>query len=264
MRKAVVACMVVLMCSLAASPAVAGVDPGVADTVRLSSVAWNGDTAFSMDLSTATDDSLEQATVILTWSTSEIQIDSVSLVGSRWATQVAGGNGAFVATQGEVGGTPSAVHYNISFLPFGQLLPPGDGLACRIHWSKTTTVTQSSITVDSSTTSSGGAVVNSMLFGTSALGADNYVPQFIAGDITADLCDCPWQSDFDQNSVQDALDLNALIDILFFGTPDVQDPQCPKFRADFNCDGVPDALDLNDMVDRLFFGGSPPCDPCAP
>jgi len=264
MRKAVIVLVAISLCALAASPAMAGVDPGVADTVRLGAVAWDGDTTFSMDLSTATDDSLKQATIVLTWSTSEIQIDSVSLVGSHWVDQVTGGNGFFVGTQGEIGGTPSAVHYNISFLPFGQLLPPGDGLACRIHWSKTTTVTHANITVDSSTTSSGGAVVNSTLFGTSALEADNYVPQFIAGDITATLCDCPYQADLDESSFLDAIDLNSMIDILFFGGTDSQDPQCPITRSDFNCDTFPDALDLNAMIDHLFFGGGLPCDPCTP
>ena len=256
--------MAISVWALASSSVLAGVDPGVADTVRLSAVAWDGQTPFTMDLSTATDDSLKQATIVLTWSTSEIQIDSVSLVGSRWATQVTAGAGAFVATPGEIGGSPSAVHYNISFLPFGQLLPPGDGLAARIYWSKTTTVTQSTITVDSSTTSSGGAVVNSTLFGTSALAADNYVPQFVEGVISATLCDCPFQADFDENTLLDALDLNAVIDVLFFGGTNPQDPQCPTTRTDFNCDTFPDALDLNDMIDHLFFGGPPPCDPCAP
>ena len=76
-------------------------------------------------------------------------------------------------------------------------------------------------------------------------------------------CDCPYQSDFDANGILDALDLNELIDILFFGGVNPQDPLCPTTRGDFDNSGVPDALDLNDLIDHLFFGGTPPVDPCA-
>ena len=77
-------------------------------------------------------------------------------------------------------------------------------------------------------------------------------------------CDCPYQSDFNADSFLDALDLNAMIDALFFGGSDPQDPDCPATRADFNFDGVADALDLNVLIDHLFFAGNPPCDPCNP
>lgn len=77
-------------------------------------------------------------------------------------------------------------------------------------------------------------------------------------------CDCPLQADFDANGSLDALDLNALIDALFFAGANPQDSGCPTTRGDFNNDGAPDALDLNDLIDHLFFGGSPPVNPCAP
>lgn len=77
-------------------------------------------------------------------------------------------------------------------------------------------------------------------------------------------CDCPLQADFDESSAIDALDLNAQIDVLFFGGTDIMDPNCPITRADFNADGAADALDLNDLIEYLFFSGSDPCDPCDP
>lgn len=255
-------CVLTLMVLFGMSVSVsAGVDPGARDSVWLEDVVWDGDTNFSTELYTETDDSLKQATIILTWSSSQIQIDSVSLIGSRWASQVIGGSGFFVATPGEVGGVPSDVHYNISFLPFGQLLPTGSGLACRIHWSKTTTITEELITVDTSTTSS-GEVVNTTLFGTSSLEADNFVPAFDGSVIDAVLCNCPSQADINGDQTLDAVDLNALIDIVFFGVDDVQDPQCPNSRTDLNCDNFPDAIDLNLMINLLFFNGDDPCDPC--
>ncbi|MBD3297412.1 MAG: hypothetical protein GF341_02070 [candidate division Zixibacteria bacterium] len=250
-----------LVCGFALN-ASAGVDPGARDSVWLEDVVWDGDTNFTTDLYTETDDSLKQATIVLMWSSNQIEIDSVSLIGSRWETQVTGGNGFFVGTYGEVGGVPSDVHYNISFLPFGQLLPTGSGLAGRIHWSRTTTVTEELFTVDTSTTSS-GSVVNTTLFGTSSLEGDNFVPAFDTGEIDAILCDCPSQGDISDDDVLDAVDLNMLIDIIFFNAPDVQDPQCPDARSNLNCDAVSDAVDLNILIEVLFFNGSA-CDPCQP
>jgi hypothetical protein len=55
-----------------------------------------------------------------------------------------------------------------------------------------------------------------------------------------------------------------LIDVIFAGTPEVQDPGCPTSRGDFDCDGFPTALDLGGLIDHIFAGGDPPCDPCAP
>jgi PKD repeat protein len=77
------------------------------------------------------------------------------------------------------------------------------------------------------------------------------------------LCICFNQSDFDEDAFLTALDLSEMIDILFNGHEDVQDPDCPMPRADFDCDGFSTALDLSALVDHLFSGGDGPCDPCA-
>lgn len=75
-------------------------------------------------------------------------------------------------------------------------------------------------------------------------------------------CDCPWQSDYNEDSIQNAVDLNFLIDVIFFGEVNTVDPSCPGFRMDYNCSGEVDAVDINFLVDLLFFGGPPACDPC--
>jgi hypothetical protein len=77
-------------------------------------------------------------------------------------------------------------------------------------------------------------------------------------------CSCPSQGDFDEDGFLTALDLSAMIDILFAGQPDVKDPVCPSPRADFDCDGFSTALDLSGLIDHLFAGGPPPCDLCTP
>ena len=57
-------------------------------------------------------------------------------------------------------------------------------------------------------------------------------------------CFCFNEGDLDGDSFFDAVDLAFVIDIVFFGQPDVLDPGCPMTRSDFNCDGFADAVDL--------------------
>ena len=85
---------------------------------------------------------------------------------------------------------------------------------------------------------------------------------FTKGVVTVLACECAYQCDFDADGFATALDLGSLIDVLFAGAPNIQDPTCPGARADFDCDGFPTALDLGGLVDYLFAGGDPPCNPC--
>jgi hypothetical protein len=75
-------------------------------------------------------------------------------------------------------------------------------------------------------------------------------------------CYCPYQCDYDEDTFLTALDLGALIDILFGGDPDIQDPRCSSPKADFDCDAFSTALDLSGLIDHLFASGAGPCDPC--
>ena len=64
------------------------------------------------------------------------------------------------------------------------------------------------------------------------------------------------RGDMNGDGFRDAVDLNSLIDVLFFnGTAG-----CPPYVSDFNCDGFADATDLNGLIDFLFFDPAPP--PC--
>lgn len=97
-------------------------------------------------------------------------------------------------------------------------------------------------------------------------GAGNYSAHSepLTIDAAGPTCACLCQGDFDCNGNRDAVDLNALIDILFFAGANVMDEGCPTSRADVDCDGSPTALDLNTLIDHLFFSGAAPCDPCIP
>jgi len=64
--------------------------------------------------------------------------------------------------------------------------------------------------------------------------------------------------DLDGDGFLTALDLGALIDVLFAGA---SVPVPPPERADLNCDGFPDALDLALLIDVLFAGEPAPSCP---
>jgi len=91
---------------------------------------------------------------------------------------------------------------------------------------------------------------------------DGIPATFTKGVITVLACDCSFQSDFDGDNFVTALDLGSMIDLLFAGATDIQDPACPSTRSDFDCDGFATALDLGGLIDYLFAGGDSPCDPC--
>jgi len=85
---------------------------------------------------------------------------------------------------------------------------------------------------------------------------------FTKGTIDVIPCDCPYQGDYDRSGFCSSADCGLLIDILFAGAPDVQDPVCPAPRSDMDCDGFTTPMDLAYMIDYLWAGGSHPCDPC--
>ncbi len=66
------------------------------------------------------------------------------------------------------------------------------------------------------------------------------------------------RGDLDDDGFITALDLAALVDVLFAGAPILA--PAPE-RADLNCDGFPDALDLAIIIDHLFAGRPEPTCP---
>jgi len=89
-----------------------------------------------------------------------------------------------------------------------------------------------------------------------------FVPAFVPGMVTVDVCECPYQADLDADGFNTAIDLAAVIDILFAGQTDPQDANCPTTRGDFDCDGYTTVVDLSDVVDLLYASAAPPCIPC--
>ncbi len=61
--------------------------------------------------------------------------------------------------------------------------------------------------------------------------------------------------DLNDDGVLDAVDLNTLIEVIFFNG---EVPVPPEERADINCDGVFDAVDLNQLINVIFFNAPQP------
>jgi hypothetical protein len=75
-------------------------------------------------------------------------------------------------------------------------------------------------------------------------------------------CECPFQADYEEDGFITSLDLCRMINVMFHGGVDPQDPLCPTTRTDFDCDCFPTAIDLILMIDHLFCNGPAPCSPC--
>lgn len=267
--KRILAVNAVWLCCVSSSVlALTGPDPGAPDSIWLDPVpaCVQGDTTFTTTLYTANDEPLKHATIVLAWTSPQIGIDSVSLIGSRWQTMVTGGNGFFVADTGLVDGVLTPTRYNISFLPFTSLLSTGSGAACQIYWHRSgpPPASDTLVVVDTSTTSSAPSVRNSTLFGTSSQPADNFVPAFVPDTIHVCPCLCGHQGDPNGNGLIDVLDVVALVDRSFGGATCTKDPICPAERCDFNGDGATDVLDVVAVIDYAFSGGPPPAAICAP
>ena len=81
-------------------------------------------------------------------------------------------------------------------------------------------------------------------------------------------CACPNQGDISPrptgDGVIDVFDVIEIIGIAFSGSPDIQDPPCPKTRGDVDNNGVTDVFDVIYLIATAFSGGANPLDPCAP
>ncbi|MBD3297045.1 MAG: hypothetical protein GF341_00155, partial [candidate division Zixibacteria bacterium] len=65
----------------------------------------------------------------------------------------------------------------------------------------------------------------------------------------------PQRGDLNGDGVLDAVDLNIVINMVFFNEPLPDPPQL----LDLNCDGFPDAVDFNYLIEHIFFNGPLPC-----
>jgi hypothetical protein len=80
-------------------------------------------------------------------------------------------------------------------------------------------------------------------------------------------CDCSQHGDVaNDDGILDMLDVMCLVYHLFAGADTTQrDLSCPHVnRGDLDCDNFGTALDLCALIDVVFAGKDMPCQPCTP
>lgn len=89
------------------------------------------------------------------------------------------------------------------------------------------------------------------------------LPAFTKGTITVS-CSCPSQGDMILFGEINIFDVIYVINVVFSGRPDMQDPQCSTGRSDVNADGISDVFDVIYLIATSFENGPAPADPCGP
>ena len=255
---AIVALLLAVFCAVCVptSQAVAWKsDPNVPDTLTIPSFDWRGDTLVTLPISTSTDDSLAIAQIVLTWDNPALKVISVNLTVGRWNVP-----GYHRWTKS---GTSNGVV--MAFIPTQRRLPPGSGVVAQIQFGRDSAYTfdQDFVIEPGTITPAPPLTEYASMF--ADLANDPFLPGLIQeGTVTYSPCFCEEHGKISGNNDITALDLNDMIDDLFFSSPlPPTDPDCPHIhRGDFNCDNTYDALDLNAIIDYLFFAGASPCDPC--
>lgn len=82
-------------------------------------------------------------------------------------------------------------------------------------------------------------------------------------NVTPSDCICACWADPKCNGAHNAVDLNIVINVVFFGMIPPASPHCPRSDVDVNCDCLESAIDVAVYVNRVYFGGVFSCDPCA-
>lgn len=252
---ALLAASVLIVCLPAENADAWKSDPNTPDTLTIPSFEWRGDTLVTIDISTSTDDSLSIAQIVLTWDNPALRLVSVNLTVGRWNVP-----GYHRWTKS---GTNNGVV--LAYLPTQRRLPPGSGAVARLQFDR-----DSAFTLTEDFTIEPGLITPAPPLATyesmfADLANDPYVPAIIqAATVTYSPCFCEEHGKIANNNDITALDLNVMIDGLFFGAPaPTKDPDCPHIhRGDFNCDNSYDALDLNALIEYLFYGGATLCNPC--
>jgi PKD repeat protein len=135
-------------------------------------------------------------------------------------------------------------------------LPPGSGPMARVHY-RVRNFASPGDTAYIGTEPMGSYSVETQTVTT------QFAPIFNGGTLhVVPSCVCANQGDTEPDGFITSVDLAACIDILFAGSPDVQDIDCPTPRFDLDCDGFTTSLDLTVIISYLFESGPGPCDPC--
>lgn len=226
-------------------------DPGIADTVRIDSVAAFTNAGTSVPIYFYNDEPLAGIEVTFRFSSPAIQIDSFSFAGGRIQ---------FYSIKG-LTALPGG-HTIYCILSAGEtLIPTGNGMLGKLFLSWDVNIAPQVAVIDTITITNVD-VVYSTSFSTTA--ANNFKPRFRQGKVNIQQgfgCCIGVRGNFngDTGETVNIADLTAMVNYLFKGGAPAD---CPA-EANINADTSPDAnvADLTYLVNFLFKGGPGP-QPC--
>lgn len=233
------------------APNIAAQDPGLPDTVRVDSVGAFTNTGVAVPVYFTNDQTLGGLEVTVTFSSPDIQVDSVSFVGGRLESYSV--KGTFAPPGG----------YSIYCIPFSgePTIPAGSGLLAQLYLSWDVAILPQFVTIDTITILNVD-VEYSTTFSTAD--AQQFRPQYEPGYLNIEqgfgcCVGIRGNIDGDEDESINITDLSRLIAIMFRGAPPAD---CPE-EANVNGDDSeqPNVTDLTYLIAFLFRGGPEPA-PC--
>ena len=238
-----------LLLAVAINGVAQAADPGIADTVRIDSVAVSGVSNAQIPIRFYNDEELGGIEITIHHNSANITIDSVSYAGSRVAS---------IASKGKIINGNNIVMY---CLPFPSGIPAGSGLFARVYVSFASNLPEELITFDSVTVTI-SAQVHTTSFSTTS--AESFKPKFQKGYLLINgSCCIGIRGNINGDAAQaiTILDLSYLVTYMF--RPGGPPPPCMR-EANVNGVGAsdgPNIQDLTYLVSYMFRNGPAPV-PC--
>jgi len=223
-------------------------DTLIPDTVRVASVnasVTSGQAQAPVDF--YNDEVLAGISLVLTWDSPDVAVDSFSFAGGRLQD---------ILTKGVAYGGNYIIAFCLPWGP-GELIQPGTGNLGTLFFSYSTGISPQQVLIDSITIILGD-IQHSTTF--SDASSNEFAPQFVPGGINIVAGCCIGDRGNVDNSSGDAVDiadLTYLVEYLFGGGP----PPVCEDEANMNGQADVDIGDLTYIVEYLFGGGPAPV-PC--
>lgn len=218
------------------------------DTVRVASVnasVTSGQAQVPVDF--YNDEILAGISLVLTWDSPDVAVDSFSFEGGRLQD---------IATKGVTYGGNYIIAFCFPWGP-GELVDPGTGNLGTLFFSYSAGISPQQVSIDSITIILGD-IQHSTTF--SDINSSEFAPQFVSGGINIVTGCCLGDRGNIDNSSDgstDVADLTYIVEYLFGGGPP---PVCDD-EANIDGQAGVDVSDLTYIVEYLFGGGPPPV-PC--
>lgn len=213
-------------------------DPGDPDTVRVVSAAAYVGQEINLPVYFFNDEPLSAVEVVFSFDSTRINLDSVSLAGSRLE---------YIPVE-DIVFRDSATLLNLWVPDMQGFIPPGNGLMCRFYFTLTEAVAGDILVIDTATWPLEGPGVKTTIF------ADEFAaciyPEFVGGEIS--VIDCC--GDATGDGQVNILDIVYLINYKY---KDGEAPD-PFDNCDVNNDGFINILDIIVLINYKYKNGSAP------